>query len=300
MNKIIIAILFIIIGSCKMKNKTDEIKQKIIGEWFFTEEEIIPNSNVPLSPPPFQDSYGYTFGDSDNVEVKSGYFYDLNIPEKETDFKRMGQFLGSFTKYKIGLDSSLNIYSLSDSSWHRKRIISISDDTLKLKGEFTYVEKYAKFNQKLFSELKFDKISLKSTGCYGPCPIMKINIYSNGTVQFFGERYTLKKGYFISKISPEKYIALANNFRKINLSTLHNDFAIDASDDNTIIINFWQGDKLVKVVRDYGRVSPSPFICAYAQLEALYQQLELIKIDEKIGKKLFNTQYPPLNNNKTK
>lgn len=300
MNKIIIAILFIIIGSCKMKIKSDEIKQKIIGEWFFTEEEIIPNSSGLLSPSPFQDSYGYTFGDSDNVEVKSGYFYDLNMPGKETDFKRMGQFLGSFTKYKIGKDSSLSIYSLSDSAWHTKRIISISGDTLRLKGKFTYVEKYAKFNQKLFSELKFDKISLTSKGCYGSCPIMKINIYSNGVVQFFGERYTLKKGYFISKISPEKYIALANNFKKINLLILHNDFAIDVSDDNTIIINFWQGDKLVKVVRDYGRVSPSPFICAYTQLEVLYQQLELVEIDEKKGEKLFNTQYPPLNKNEMK
>jgi hypothetical protein len=285
MNKILFFIFIITICSCKIKDNSEEFKQKIIGEWFYVKKSPhYDNHNASL---------GYTFISKTEVDFKSGFYNDSKGKDEY-----IRQFIGERTKYAI-VDDTLKVFSLSDNAWHNRKIIFISEDTLAFQGEcFTFdkndafcFEKYARHSKKLDNQLQFDKISLTSSGCYGSCPILKINLHSSGTVEFYCKRFTLKKGYFTAKISDKKFTELANNFRKVNFSTLKDNYEAEHTDDNTITISFWQGDKIVKTVRDYGRVSPSAFVYAYSQLRFLDQQIPLIQIDEKIGKTIFTDDF---------
>ena len=287
MNKIIIAILFIIIGSCKMKNKSDEIKQKIIGEWFYADENEYDLSQ--------SSEHGYTFFPNNSVDYKCGHYKSI---QSKIDNDNISQYIGSLTKYEI-VGDTLKIFSLDDSKWNRRKIVRISNDTLAFQGERVNgdenvdccLEKYVKHSQKLDTTFQFDRISLVSSGCYGSCPIFKVNLYSNGNFEFYGHQYTVNRGYFASKIAIEKYNEYANNFRKVNLSALKENYEADHTDDEAVRVYFWKNNKMIKKIQDYGRVSPSAFICAYTQLRNLYQQIELIKMDEKIGKQIFNDDF---------
>jgi Domain of unknown function (DUF6438) len=284
-NCILLLCFILCLSSCDFGKKQNIKPQQLLGEWFSVE------SREGL---PFATQYGCTFLSDSTVDFELG-FYKSIFSENST--RRVSHFLGNKTRYKI-VGDTLKVFSLRDSSWYNIRIARILNDTLELsEGCFQLRNedepicetiKYVRHNQKLDTTFKFDAISLTSSGCYGSCPQMHINIHGNGEVEFYGKRYTLKEGYYTSKIPIEKYTELSNNFRKVNISNLKDRYAADHTDDNMITIYFLKEGKIVKKVDDYACYSPSAFICAYSKLEPLYQQLELTQIEERVGKKYFS------------
>jgi Domain of unknown function (DUF6438) len=284
-NCILFLCLILSLSSCDFGKKHNIKPQQLLGEWFSVE------SREGL---PFATRYGCTFLSDSTVDFESGFYKSIF---SENNKRGVSYFLGNKTQYKI-VDDTLKVFSLRDSFWFNITLVRISSDTLEFKGECLEffnepsipceTIKYVKYNQKLDTIFKFDAISLISSGCYGTCPQMQINIHDNGEVEFYGKRYTLKEGYYTSKIPIEKYTELSNNFRKVNIANLKDRYAADHTDDNTITICFLKEGKIVKKVEDYACYSPSALICAYSKLEPLYQQLELTQIEERVGKKYFS------------
>jgi len=48
-------------------------------------------------------------------------------------------------------------------------------------------------------------LSMKKSGCYGPCPVYEMKIYKNGFVKLIAEEYLDLKGEFYTKL-PERRI----------------------------------------------------------------------------------------------
>jgi hypothetical protein len=59
----ILILVFIVMSSCKMANKNAETEQKIIGEWFYVEE----NDLHPLT---HFNEHGFTFGPNNTLGFK--------------------------------------------------------------------------------------------------------------------------------------------------------------------------------------------------------------------------------------
>lgn len=53
-------------------------------------------------------------------------------------------------------------------------------------------------------EKKFAQITYSRTGCFGTCPVYKLTISADGTVQYEGEKYVKVKGKAITKLSPQQ------------------------------------------------------------------------------------------------
>ena len=281
--------------SCSHQDSNDlKLKKDIIGEWYCDSEVYLVTDSTEKGRPPLPYSIrnGYLFSADDSFELKQGFHKMI----ESHDYGGIFQFMGYKTTFKIEKEN-LKIFDISQNEWRSQKILKLTTDSLwllrlnPLIRQYQYIEKYARFQAKSSENLAFDKIVMSSTGCLGVCPIFKIIINANGKAQFFGERNTRMNGYFETVIPKEKLEDIFNHFRKVDLKTLPNDFDSHNSDDNTILIRFWKDNKQVKAVRDYGRVSPSAFVCAYQRLENLYQELNWTAID----KKQFDTHYltPP-------
>lgn len=70
-----------------------------------------------------------------------------------------------------------------------------------------------------------DSITLERTACFGTCPMYKIDITSDGTVTFKGERFTKTTGIAKGKISVADFRQLVSEFEKINYFSLPDSYA---------------------------------------------------------------------------
>lgn len=283
MKYIITLLLLNYIGCSIPTSKRNKFQNDIIGEWYYASEEFIVSDTTkkPSPPSPLVTRNGYKFSEGGMFELKQGFHKTLKIEDYH-----VSQFMGYTTTYKIE-DDSLKIFSLSLNRWYCQKILKLTKDSLwllridSINNRLDYIEKYAHFQELNNENLIFDKVILSSSGCFGSCPVLKIVIEANGKAAFLGENYTTRNGYFRATISKEKFEDIAHHFKKVDLRTFPNDFDSYDSDGNTILIQFWRRNKCVKTVRDYGRISPSPFVCAYTRLINLYQELEWTKIDKK-------------------
>ena len=271
--------------SCSHQDSNDlKLKKDIIGEWYCDSEVYLVTDSTEKGPPPlpYLNRNGYSFSIDDSFELKQGFRKILEFG----DNNRTPQFVGYKTTFKIENDS-LKIFDFLQNRWYSEKILKLTKDSLwllrvnPLIHEYQYIDKYVRFQAKNSENLIFDKITLSCSGCLGFCPELKISIDANEEAFFLGQEHTTISGYFAATVPKEKFEDIFNHFRKLDLKTLPNDFDSHNSDDNTILIRFWKGNKQVKAVRDYGQVSPSAFACAYERLQNLYQELNWTAIDEK-------------------
>lgn len=118
-----------------------------------------------------------------------------------------------------------------------------------------------------------DFISLKRSGCYGPCPIYSITIYSDGTVNYSGEKYVEVRGTYSYKIPADSaeylfrkadkisFFSLKDEYREGKFLEKNKDGSYDTlrfliSDLPTQIVTIKRSDKKKSVV-DYFKISPS-------------------------------------------
>ena len=305
--KFLVAILMFVVGvlfSFCQENKTAEYKQKIVGEWFSVGEECILDTTLlknadlnllppppPPPPPPYSFKAGYTFYTNDTVDVKCGIY-------KHFSGEYRNKFLRNKTPYEIEA-GFLKIYGLNmlDSSWNYKKIIKLTDDSLFLKrdfenyGQYFYLEKYAKFKGNLDTTIDFDEILINGSYSGGPKGWSLVyKLSKRGYILFNTHQMdTSHLGFFKTKISNEKFIEIANNFRKIDLQSLHNvnDFDEDVYNER---MSFWKDGKLVKSIEYQKEGVPSELICAKNQLMNLRHLLSFSKIDSSQVEQLLNTE----------
>ncbi|MFT7020410.1 MAG: hypothetical protein ACJASO_002604, partial [Cyclobacteriaceae bacterium] len=72
--------------------------------------------------------------------------------------------------------------------------------------------------------------------CMGLCPVYLISIYSNGKVEFTGEKNVPKTGSFAMQLSKEDLQDLVTNFDAIDFFGLKKEYTKDISDGSTTYI----------------------------------------------------------------
>jgi uncharacterized protein DUF6438 len=77
------------------------------------------------------------------------------------------------------------------------------------------------------------RITLSRSGCYGRCPVYKIEIHGDGTVLYDGTINVAHKGRHTAKLSHESLVELVDFFRKANYFSLNDRYASGITDNPT-------------------------------------------------------------------
>jgi len=121
------------------------------------------------------------------------------------------------------------------------------------------------------------KISFATSGCYGKCPFLSIEIDSSLSYKFYGGRYTEKQGFFIGTITKEFWDSLNIKFEQINydyLDTLYN----GTVDDMAIECYIYNGQNK-KPLYAQEMDLPDKVRNFFYWLMDTYKNLELRKVD---------------------
>ena len=102
------------------------------------------------------------------------------------------------------------------------------------------------------------KYQLKKGVCFGQCPVYELNIYEGGLAEFYGERFTDKKGTFKKQLSEEQFKEIEQAFVDAEFFELEGDYGMDLVDLPTVSISHNNG-KMEKSVAGKSQF-PSEFI----------------------------------------
>jgi len=262
--------------SCKT-DRVKEFRKSICGEWIFVSvgsdnkkinDEFKPGKRGIDSPLdiPYHNYYrtGYIFYSNNLCEDKFGY----------SDGKVGENLLRTDTKYKVENDS-LKILDLTNSVWKRMKIRNITSDTLTLDVNDSTFLVYIKCNYKVDKTITFNQIVVSTSPCFGSCSIGSTSIDNQGNFIFYGQGYTEKEGLYVSKINKELYKRIEQNFKKADIDTLYERYAVDFTDAQTITVTFIKDNKIYKTISDYGHKAPRELYWAYTPVSLLYQKLNL-------------------------
>ncbi|MDD4970623.1 MAG: DUF6438 domain-containing protein [Paludibacter sp.] len=273
---LIILLTVLFLASCKT-GRDEEFRKSICGEWIFAgvgsdnkkiNDEFIPEKRGIDSPLdiPYHNYYktGYIFYSNNLCEDKFGY----------SDGKVGENLLGTDTKYKVENDS-LKIFDLDNGVWKRMKIRNITSDTLTLDVNDSTFLVYTKCYYKDDKIQTFDQIIVSTSPCFGSCSIGSTSIDNQGNFIFYGQGYTEKEGLFISRTDKELYKRIEQNFKKADIDTLYERYAVDFTDAQTVTVTFIKNNKIYKTISDYGHKAPRELYWAYNPVSLLYQKLNI-------------------------
>ncbi len=121
--------------------------------------------------------------------------------------------------------------------------------------------------------LDVQRIIFETSGCFGTCPIFKLEISKFGNAKFiaesynFSERYSRKpEGTFITFLNFISLQELFGILDYISFSDLKNDYAVHWTDDQTSTLTIIYDDGKIKSIRDYGLVGTYGLKLLYKKL----------------------------------
>lgn len=287
-NKIFILVPFIgLFGCSQRQTKVDIlIQKKIIGSW---------NTEY------YKDSWRetaliFTFQDStcsylDSWGEYSKYWFNgdtLNI--KERIRKKRGNISGGKLTYKFLVDSltSENLF-----------IQPITDETKEL-FHYRKEDNLAKIRLSKIKEQydwKIERIGFYSTGCYGSCPSMYLEIDSIGNLLFNGKNYTDKEGLYSGMLSKKNLDIIKSEINTVQLDSLEKMYAANWTDDQTCGIAIKTNKKTYESSAYGFDKEPIALRILFHRLMELYKSVELKKdstVADKFKFKQFKYRgYPP-------
>jgi hypothetical protein len=118
--------------------------------------------------------------------------------------------------------------------------------------------------------LPFSRISLERTGCFGGCPVFRVEFTSDGNATLDAEAHLPLSGHFKTQIGRRDFARLCQLAELAKLRALKPHYEGGWTDDASYIVRVQAGDQKVEV-SDYGAVGP-------AQLWALAQALDAVRL----------------------
>ena len=262
-------LLFLIISCSK---SSSDYQEKIIGDWKFEQKifrlEYYNKYQIPT--PPEIDALGYSFYNDGTYESKTRLYYVP--PSKKENYGKWLYYPGK-SNYIIDNDS-LRLENPINKKWESYKLTSVSSDTLTLRFDDNLDKKFSRIKYSEHGKSEVDRIIISSSGCYGECPVESLSINSKGEVLFMGADYSVKKGFYSSYISSDKFRKILSDFERINFNDLDSGYYATHTDDETIDILFMRNDTIIKTIEDYGHEAPPEFIWAYLPLRHLSNELD--------------------------
>lgn len=113
---------------------------------------------------------------------------------------------------------------------------------------------------------KLPVFELKTSPCFGECPVFQLQVYHNGVATFKGESFTEKEGTWINKFEKSKITDFAEKLRNIHFFKLNDvydnpgvsDLAStyitfrDGKNEKTINCRFDVPDNLLEAIKELG------------------------------------------------
>lgn len=290
---LLILVIIIILFSCSQTKKYRT--EDIIGDWY---SAPIQNDNG------IHDYSTLTFSFEDNV-CSCSFTYN------------------NFVNYKIVNDELILDAKLEDKSNTRTskyKIIKLTKDSLFLAiidNKTLYITKYlnnlkvdtlklAKVMKK--NAIKFDRIGFYSSGCFGDCPVMFLEIDSVRNILFNGISFTQNIGIFTGKLSEEDMSIILKKINALSLGNLKPFYKVNWTDDQTLSVVIRDGNNII-VSGAYGsKDEPIELRLLFNKLKEVYKNVNLTKEDSSVLNKFQLRTFhigilplpplPPIKNNK--
>jgi hypothetical protein len=129
-------------------------------------------------------------------------------------------------------------------------------------------------------------IYFASSGCFGECPIMKLEIDSSRNIRFYGDGYTSITGGFSGRISEYEYNSIINKIRHLPIDSLHTFYETQSTDQETLGVSIVHGNKVTRSSA-YGQYEePMELRILFAKLINLYKHASL-KSDTSVNQNYF-------------
>ena len=93
-------------------------------------------------------------------------------------------------------------------------------------------------------------LSMKKSGCYGPCPVYEMKIYKNGFVALTAEEHLDLKGEFYTKLPGSTLKALVTKFKEAGFFEMEDQYTSITKDLPTTWIYFTNEGRQKKI-KDY-------------------------------------------------
>ena len=135
-----------------------------------------------------------------------------------------------------------------------RKLSHYGDDEIKLRYDTLVMgfNGFVEYNN--ITENDIEEVSLSTSGCFGECPVFDLTVGSDGTAVFNAIKYNDHKGKLqceIDSASLGKLFRLANY---IHPRLLHNEYAVNWTDDQTARLTVTFKDGTTKIIKDYGMI----------------------------------------------
>ena len=179
---------------------------------------------------------------------------------------------------------TLNIYALEDSffttrinhylilKYNLDSLVLSHKDVSKNKIEIIRLTKIKPQNS-----LHPSKIYFSSSGCFGPCPSMFLEIDSTGVAKFYGRSNTDSLGFYLGKLSNSQYDILVSKIHNLKLDSIKKCYEAAWTDDQTSGINIISGSReYISTAYGYDK-EPIELRILLNHLMELYKKINLKK-----------------------
>lgn len=262
--KYISLLLVLIFLACTDKTN-DKADITIVGEWETIKIDYpkVDTLDVEILPITGIAKLGFSFNEDGSCETYPG----ITDPVAS---KRMFQYLGGFSKYRVE-DDSLYLTHTKFKKPKVYKIERITADTLILNDILRYTLVKRKYD--LRDSADFDGIIVSSSSCFGKCPVNDVYLKNTGEVWLNTQFHNSLEGFYVSKISNKEFQKFALPFKKAEYHKLESEYSAGYTDGATIDVAFIKNGKIIKSVSDYGNAGPVKFKWAYEPLTYLSQIL---------------------------
>lgn len=178
---------------------------------------------------------------------------------------------GTFSSNKVTL------ISIDSASLPRKIIIQQwkksgkTPDTL-----ISMFHGFIEYNTHPARDLSFEKITFKTSQCYGHCPVFELSINKDRTAAYHAIMYNDKGGEFKGVIPAQEFDELMELLRYIGPDKLDNRYDVGWTDDQTATTEI-KYNGLSKIISDYGKIGTYGLAILYNKFFSLRTSVDWTK-----------------------
>ncbi len=138
-------------------------------------------------------------------------------------------------------------YKLTEKTVNCKEIKSYyTADTLFVKNNFLVPYSLSP------NKIDFESIKIRTSNCFGSCPVFELIINHDRTSSYEGIEYTSKKGIFNLKADQKEIEMISLFLSHIDITTLKDSYSVCWTDSQTAYLTIVYNNGTVKKIEDYG------------------------------------------------
>lgn len=150
--------------------------------------------------------------------------------------------------------NTATLLSIDTTSTPRKIIIQQRENSEKKVDTLIFkFNNFIEYNVNPTNNLIFDKVTIKTNQCFGTCPIFEMTINKDRTATYKAIKYNDETGEFKATIPIKEFTELIELLNYLQLDKLHNDYAVNWTDDQTVTTEIKYNNKS-KTITDYGKI----------------------------------------------